>query len=123
MQLNIKSRNIELDNRVRTALTERIRSMFTRMGDNIARVTVTLVDTNGPRGGDNDIQCKVKLTMNEAPTIMVISRKETLLKAFSDAMLRAKSTVARKLHKRKEAVRQRPAEMLMLSPALAVEQV
>jgi hypothetical protein len=57
-------------------------------------VTVRLTDTNGPRGGIDQV-CNVKVVLSGLPSV-VIERREMVLRAAIDAALRAAEQAIRR---------------------------
>jgi len=105
MQVNVTSTNLPVSKQLKADLASRIKASFGRTQDRIAKASVTLSDVNGPRGG-NDKECKVKLTLTGLPSILVMSRKDNLLKAVSTALSTANLTLKRKIKKHQAIHRQ-----------------
>jgi putative sigma-54 modulation protein len=105
MQLYVTSTNLELNQHLRTELSQRVKSVFGRSKQYIDRVWVTLTDINGPRGG-NDKECKVKLSLPGLPSVLVMSRKDSIPKAIATALNTASLTLKRKVKRHKSLQRQ-----------------
>ena len=99
MQIELRSHTIELTPELRDALTRRAQFALDRFSDRIARVTVSLSDLNGPKGGvANEVNVAVDLRGRGGIFIREID--ESALQAGSRALERSGRAVARELEKR-----------------------
>jgi len=105
MKVIVKSGNLNVMQIHRDAIKQRIESVFHRTCHGVQKMTVTLSNVNGPRGGE-DIQVKVQLLADTIPTVVVVDTKADWLAAVNSALHRVNNTLLRKL-KRKQQFRQR----------------
>lgn len=98
MQLIIHSTNISLSQQVRRRLASQLDGAFSRTGNLIQRVTLTVKDINGPKGG-RDKQCKLELSLAGLPAILVEATQDSLLKSFNHVVRRARNILVRKMKK------------------------
>jgi ribosome-associated translation inhibitor RaiA len=66
----------------------------------IERVTVRLVDLNGPRGGADDISCEIKVVLAGAPSVVIKERGATPAAAFDQALPRIARVLRKDLGRR-----------------------
>lgn len=98
MQLVIKSRNIQLSKQFKGRLGSQVYSVFHRTQQLVQRITVTLSDINGPKGG-MDKQCKVKVSLAGLPSVLVVTTQDSLQKAFAYAVERANDVMKKRVEK------------------------
>ena len=104
MKIHVNSQEKALNSSFKKYIEKRLRRFYRKASDSVSRITVTLKDINGPKGG-TDKQCKLKLTMSGQPPILVVATKETSEKAFFHAAARAAQTLSRQLKRRKRQSR------------------
>jgi ribosome hibernation promoting factor len=92
-------------NGFRDSVTERLRRMFSRFSNRIARVDIALTDVNGMRGGV-DKQCRVSVRMPGIGEIATTAKDESPWAAVAQATRRARRKVLTKL-KRPRSQRER----------------
>jgi ribosome-associated translation inhibitor RaiA len=100
--LNLRAHGVSLDPTLEDYVRERAGRKLGKFATNIERVTVRFEDENGPKGGV-DIDCKIKLVMRAAPTVMVTEVASDPRDAFDFAMSAAEQAVRRGLGKRGRA--------------------
>ena len=107
MQISVNSTNLDISEKLNLELNQRIKSTFSRINERIAKVTISLKDINGPKGG-NDKECKVQLTVPGLQPVVVASRKDKVGKAISASLRTANQTLIRKLKKIQNIERKPP---------------
>ncbi|QDU35972.1 hypothetical protein Mal4_02550 [Maioricimonas rarisocia] len=90
-------KRLEADRRrLRDAVVDRVERTLARYAHRVARVNVTLVDENGPRGGV-DKRCQVSVVMHGTPEITASAMNENPWRAFTTATERVRQIISRKL--------------------------
>lgn len=107
MQLEIRDSSLQLGSAFREQLSDHIEGACRRFAGRIRRIVVSLVDTNGPRGGlDKLCQMAVQLTRGEV--IRSCSKNTNLTAAVYLATDRVTRALSRRLERnRKRSVRRR----------------
>jgi putative sigma-54 modulation protein len=70
MQIDIKVRKFELAPEARDTIRRRTQFALGRWSRELARVTITLADINGPRGGA-DKRCRIQVTGRGLPEVTI----------------------------------------------------
>lgn len=96
MKLFVKTKAIAEAPRVRKLLDDRFAMAFERFRNKVDKVTVSLVDVNGPRGG-RDMQCRILVKPIGLPSFVVTERRETLREALDRCIYRAVRRFARQM--------------------------
>ena len=78
---------VELSDDNRALIRRRLGMKLGKFATSIERVTVRVCDTNGPRGGVDQV-CNVKVVLSGLPSV-VIERRDVVLHAAIDGALRA----------------------------------
>lgn len=100
MRLDINTSRIDLNNDIREYVERRAEFALGRFDHAVVDVTVSLEDTNGPRGGI-DQHCKIRMTMNGEKTPLVCNSTQEEIKASIDtAFETASRAVAKSLDRR-----------------------
>ena len=85
---------VELDEDNRAHIRRKLGMKLGKFATSIERVTVRVTDTNGPRGGVDQV-CNVKVVLSGLPSV-VIERREVALHAAIDVALRATEQAVRR---------------------------
>lgn len=96
MKVLVKTKAIAEAPRVRKLLDNRFSIAFERFRNKVDKVTVSLVDINGPRGG-RDMQCRILVKPIRLPSFVVTERRETLREALDRCIYRAVRRFAREM--------------------------
>ena len=97
MQVIFESRDTE--GREYQALAEqRVRFVLRRLAWLVPQASIRLSDVNGPRGGI-DKRCHVRITLTDAPEVLIEDADADLYVAIDRAADRAERTVARRLNR------------------------
>ena len=75
--------------------------MYRKAAKSISQISVSFSDINGPKGG-NDKLCKLKLTLAGQPSVLIVTKKDTIEKAFVEALKRANHTLFRTLKRKQQ---------------------
>jgi hypothetical protein len=100
--LNMRAHGVSLDPSLEDYVRERAGRKLGKFAAHIDRVTIRFEDENGPKGGV-DIDCKIKLAMRAAPTVLVMETSTHPRDAFDVALDAAEQAVRRGLDKRGRA--------------------
>ena len=96
MQIDVQALRFELTPALRTHTERRLQFALGRFNAQVSRLWVRLSDVNGPRGGD-DKRCHVRITLTDAPEVVIEDTEADLYVAIARAADRAGRTVARRL--------------------------
>jgi len=100
MELTITELNVELNNENKLRIRQKAKRMFNKIRDNIQKITVTVDDINGPKGGKDKV-CKIIIHASGMPDIVVTDNQNSVSNAVNTAFTRARVTLLKKL-KRKQ---------------------
>lgn len=113
MQISVNSTIRRLNSRTREAIRRSLQDTLDRLSSRISRVTVSVIDENGPRGGVDKV-CRVNLVMEGFGGVTATGKSEQVMVAVAEAARRARRKVRDKLKRRidrRQRVRTRPAEL------------
>ena len=96
MKINIRGVNISVTEALRKAIEHRLSFALSRFANRISRVTIRLVDINGPKGG-KDKKCLIDATLIPTTSVVVEDIDPDLDVAIDRAMDRLGRTVGRRL--------------------------
>lgn len=102
MKVDIRARNLNLDDTVRAYAVRRLAFAMGRFGDRIRKVTVRFEDTNGARGGADKL-CRIDIGLRPSGRLLVKDVDAELRVAIDRAADRAGRSVARLLERKREA--------------------
>lgn len=77
----------------------RVMAALSKFGLNITGVELTVVDVNGPRGGQ-DKECRIVIGLKKMEDVALTMRDASLSKVISQTIQRAERTVTRRIDKR-----------------------
>ena len=100
MKLTIRARHVEIDPELRAQLQRRLDFALGRLANAIRAIDVTIVDTNGPKGGE-DKQCRIRIRGPSLNEIVIEHVGADVLATVSIAAERAGRAVARSLARRR----------------------
>ncbi len=101
MNLDIRARGFSLTESLRAHCERQLAFALSRFGARLSRVTVRLVDINGPHGGV-DKRCSVVISLRGHGPIAVESTDADLYAAISRSAERAGQAVARRVQHGRE---------------------
>jgi ribosome-associated translation inhibitor RaiA len=90
---------VELDDHDRALIRRKLGMKLGKFATSIERVSVRVTDTNGPRGGVDQV-CSVKVVLSGLPSV-VIERQHAALHAAIDVALRATEQAVRRSVRRR----------------------
>ncbi len=98
MQIDIQFRGIDISQAVRDYAARRAHFTLGRMGAQIRRVSICLVDINGPKGG-TDKSCTIQLALQHSASVVVEALGSDLYEVLDRSLARAGRTLARRLQR------------------------
>jgi ribosome-associated translation inhibitor RaiA len=110
MQVELRTHAIELSPEHRAAIVKRAVFAFDRFADRIMKVTVSVTDTNGPRGGAAN-ECVVSVDLRGPGGIIVKELSESALVGSMRAVDRAGKSLARALARKTDRASLRTARV------------
>ena len=107
MKILVRAVNLELDGKVRAEVESRLRAGLDRLEHRIQRVTVRIVDQNGPRGGE-DIACLIDIRLRPRGRLFIQETALDPLGAVSRAGDVAVTAVTRRFERARD-LRRKPS--------------
>lgn len=104
MLLNIRTQGFELTDAIKRYVDNHVRFGITRYSQRVSRVDVTLLDINGPKGGE-DKRCRIKLKLDGMKPIIVQETSPDLYKAIGNCASRLKRTSDRHIDRQRQFAR------------------
>ena len=101
MRVFVRGQGVELTDDVRARAERSFRFALGRFGPRIDRVTVRLVDLNGPRGGV-DKRCRVEVKLRPSGAFLVEEMDASLSPAIDRAADRVARAADRRIKRRRE---------------------
>ena len=101
MQVFVRGQGIELTEDVRERAERSLGFALGRFSPRIERVTVRLVDMNGPRGGV-DKRCRIEVKLRSTGRVLIEEIAPSLQRAIDRAADRAARATDRSLKRRRE---------------------
>ena len=99
MQIDIQALSFALTDGLRSHIERRLAFALSARDEHIHRVTVRLMDINGPKGG-KDMCCHLQVALNGLPDVVVKDTEADLYTAIDRAADRVGRTVSRQLSRR-----------------------
>ena len=96
MKLIITGKKVKLDEALREYIERRVYFALSRFSPRIARVSVTVEDVNGPRGGI-DKRCRILVKLGRMEELKVETTDAEIYDAVAAAVDRVGRSVQRKL--------------------------
>jgi len=97
---DIRSLGVEIDDDDRSYIQRKLGMKLGKFASSIERVSVRMEDTNGPRGGIDQI-CRIKVVLSGLPSVIVEIRDASLEAAIDGALAGAERAVRRALKRRR----------------------
>ena len=88
----------------------RLIASFSKFGDYVMRVDLTVADVNGPRGGV-DKECRVNVQLKRMEDVRVVLVDESLSTSLSRAVKRAERAVDRRVQRKNQRDYGRASEL------------
>ncbi len=106
MPIQIVARNLELTSVQRETVERRLAFALGRFGDRVGRVTVSLEDLNGPRGG-LDQHCRIGVGLVPSGEVMAEARDFEVVAAVNRTAERIERRLRNELDRRRATRRRR----------------
>jgi hypothetical protein len=97
---HVRVLGIEMEDHDRDNIARKLGMKLGKFASSIERITVRLSDTNGPKGGQDQI-CQIKVVLSGLPSIVVEEGDSALPNAVDRAMKRTAVAVRRRLQRRR----------------------
>lgn len=97
---HVRVLGVEMDDDDRDNIARKLGMKLGKFASSIERITVRLSDTNGPKGGRDQI-CQIKVVLSGLPSIVVEEVDSALPKAVDRAMKKMAVAVRRGLQRRR----------------------
>lgn len=104
MKIHVRGRQVQVDDRVRAHVERRLQSSLDRFADRVQRVTVYLIDVNGPRGGEDKV-CRIDARLRPVGALFIAEADADLFAAVDRAADRLGDALARALRRRRDLAR------------------
>jgi ribosome-associated translation inhibitor RaiA len=111
MKIQVRARQLQLGDEVRAHVERRLAFSLDRFRARVRRVTVHLVDVNGPRGGE-DKACRIEARLRPTGAVFAEGFGTDLLSAVDGAAARIVVTLARALKRDRSFARPKVAKAL-----------
>ena len=101
MRIDIQALGFDLTPALRAHTERRIHFALGWATTQVSRLCVRLSDLNGPRGGE-DKRCQMRISLAEAPEVVIEDTQADLYEAIDRAAERAGRTVGRRLERSRD---------------------
>jgi len=96
MHIDIQFRGIDVSQAVREHAERRARFTLGRHSGQIARVSISLADINGPKGGE-DKSCTVQIRLQQSEPVVIVEQGLDLHQVIDRGLARAGRSVVRRV--------------------------
>ncbi len=100
LRMELRSSNIPLSEPLRNHIARRLEFALRRFAHRVDRITVRLVDINGPKGGP-DKRCRIVVRLASARSVIVEATDSDAYAAVSQAAMCLDEAVARTVTRRR----------------------
>ena len=97
---HVRVLGVEMEGHDRDNITRKLGMKLGKFASAIERITVRLSDTNGPKGGQDQI-CQIKVVLSGLPSIVVEEKASALQSAIARAITATERAVRRHLQRRR----------------------
>jgi putative sigma-54 modulation protein len=104
MKIHVRGRQVDVEENVRAHIERRLQFNLGRFSPRILRVTVRVIDLNGPRGGE-DKNCRIEIRLLSTGSIFVEDTDADLYVAVDRAADRAERSVSRAIKRTRDLER------------------
>ena len=114
MKIILRSNQLHLDSSVREQIEHRIHAALDRFAERLTRITVYIVDLNGPEGGV-DKSCRIELRLRHHEDIFVEETNADYYSAVDQAIERAQQVLIRILERSRDLTRKKKSPAVPLN--------
>ena len=104
---HIRALGVDVGADERAYIRRKLGMKFGKFASSVERVSVRIEDTNGPRGGVDQV-CRIKVVLSGLPSVIVERQDATLVAAINGALTGAERAVRRSLQRRRMKPIKRP---------------
>jgi ribosome-associated translation inhibitor RaiA len=97
---HIRALGVDVGADERAYIRRKLGGKFGKFASSVERVSIRIVDTNGPKGGVDQV-CRIKVVLSGLPSVIVEQRDTTLAAAIDGALTGAERAVRRSLQRRR----------------------
>lgn len=108
MILSVQSLGFSLTPGLKDFVETRTRLIVSRYGHRVSRIDVTLLDVNGPKGGE-DKRCRIRMKIEGMPSIVIQDTDKDMYDAINSCTSRLRRTLIRKLDRGRQSKYSRPS--------------
>ncbi len=101
MNIDIQANGLTLTSGLRQHINQRLWSTFERSQQYLRKISVRLIDVNGPRGGQ-DKRCRVHIGIIGGQDLVIENTDSQLHSAIEGATNRAESNFVKRINKRRK---------------------
>jgi len=112
MRLELRSRHLSVDSRLREVCHRHLLRSLGRFDDHVRRVQLWIEDVNGPRGG-RDLRCRLRICLRRGGTFSVAWLSERVEAAIDEAFDRARAALLRHIQRRRRTSLRRPPRLVL----------
>lgn len=98
--VHIRALGVDVLTDERATIRRKLGVKLGKFASSVERVSIRIEDTNGPRGGADQV-CRIKVVLSGLPSVIVEQRAVKRLAAIDGAITRAERTVRRSLQRRR----------------------
>jgi ribosome-associated translation inhibitor RaiA len=104
---HIRAVGVDVGADERAYIRRKLGMKFAKFASSVERVSVRIGDTNGPRGGVDQV-CRIKVVLRGLPSVVIEQRDATLVAAIDGALTGAERAVRRSVQRRRMKPIKRP---------------
>lgn len=93
---HVRTFGLDLDDDDRAYIRRRLGMKLGKFAEAIERISVRVLDVNGPRGG-LDKECRVKVVLDGLESVLVVATDPSKRAAIDDALARTETAVKRRV--------------------------
>lgn len=96
MELAVNALNVDMSKETISQIKEKTRKVFSRIGEHIVAIRLTIDDINGPKGG-KDKKCIVVVHCHGLPSVVASNHQVSILSAVNLALTKAHASLVKKI--------------------------
>ncbi len=99
MRFHVRADGVSMTSALRQFTERKIHFALGRFAERVRNVRMQLVDVNGPKGGKEDIECRLQVQLARGGSLIVTERSDDPFAAASRAAQRLSRTISRRLER------------------------